>query len=76
MPDVGQATGCVAAPVPDGGHGNGTADEQVAGMKLFTLETMKMETTIYAERAGKAAEVLVTAGTQVEGGDLLMRFEP
>ena len=51
--------------------------EQVAaGAKLFTLEAMKMETTIYAERAGKAAEVLVTAGTQVEGGDLLLRFEP
>jgi len=50
--------------------------EQVtAGAKLFTLEAMKMETTIYAERAGKVAEVLVTAGTQVEGGDLLMRFE-
>ncbi|MBI1918742.1 MAG: pyruvate carboxylase [Planctomycetes bacterium] len=55
---------------------NVAAGEQVAaGAKLCTLEAMKMETTIYAERAGKAAEVLVTAGTQVEGGDLLMRFE-
>jgi pyruvate carboxylase len=56
---------------------NVAAGEQVtAGTKLFTLEAMKMETTIYAERAGKAAEVLITAGTQVEGSDLLLRFEP
>jgi biotin carboxyl carrier protein len=39
------------------------------------LEAMKMETTVYAERAGVVAEVLVEAGTQVEAGDLLLRFE-
>ncbi len=50
-------------------------DEVAAGDKLFILEAMKMETTIYAERAGKVAEVLVEAGTQVEGGDLLLRYE-
>jgi pyruvate carboxylase len=51
--------------------------EQVAvGQKLFTLEAMKMETTGYAERAGRVAEVLVKPGTQVEAGDLLLRFEP
>src|SRR5262249_12073784 len=50
--------------------------EQVAaGQKLFTLEAMKMETTVYAERAGKVAEVLVSPGTQVETGDLLLRLE-
>jgi pyruvate carboxylase len=50
--------------------------EQVAvGQKLLTLEAMKMETTLYAERAGRIAEVLTRAGTQVEGGDLLVRFE-
>ncbi|MFL5339540.1 MAG: pyruvate carboxylase [Gemmataceae bacterium] len=53
-----------------------SADEQVAeGQKLLTMEAMKMETTLYAERAGKVAEVLVRPGTQVEGGDLLIRFE-
>jgi pyruvate carboxylase len=36
---------------------------------------MKMESTIYAERAGTVAEVLTRPGTQVEGGDLLIRFE-
>jgi pyruvate carboxylase len=50
-------------------------DEQVvAGQKLFTLEAMKMETTIYAERAGTVAEILVQPGTQVDAGDLLLRY--
>src|SRR5205823_3729183 len=36
------------------------AGEAVAeGQKLVTMEAMKMETTLYAERAGKIAEVLV-----------------
>jgi pyruvate carboxylase len=46
-----------------------------AGQKLLTLEAMKMETTVYAERAARVAEVLVNAGTQVETGDLLIRLE-
>ena len=50
-------------------------EEVTAGQKLFTLEAMKMETTIYAEHAGKVAEVLVRAGAQIEGGDLLLRYE-
>lgn len=45
------------------------------GQKLLTMEAMKMETTIYAEQSGKIAEVLVRPGTQVEGGDLLIRYE-
>jgi pyruvate carboxylase len=50
-------------------------EEVAGGAKLFTLEAMKMETTIHAEGGGKVAEVLVSAGTQVEAGDLLLRFE-
>ncbi len=51
-------------------------EEQVAaGQKLCTLEAMKMETTIYADQAGRVAEVLVKPGTQVEAGELLMRLE-
>ena len=46
-----------------------------AGQKLATLEAMKMETTVYADRNGKIAEILVKAGTQVEAGDLLLKFE-
>jgi pyruvate carboxylase len=45
------------------------------GQKLFTLEAMKMEMTIYAERSGRVAEVLVQSGTQVAAGDLLLRYE-
>ena len=52
------------------------AGENVAeGQKLITMEAMKMETTLYAERAGKIAEVLIKTGTQVEGGELLLRYE-
>ncbi len=50
-------------------------EEVAAGQKLVTMEAMKMETTIYAERAGKLAEVLVKPGSQVQGGDLLIRYE-
>ncbi|MAT70973.1 MAG: pyruvate carboxylase [Planctomycetaceae bacterium] len=50
-------------------------DQIVAGQKLLTLEAMKMETTILAEKDGKIAEVHVNAGTQVETGDLLITME-
>jgi len=46
-----------------------------AGQKLVTLEAMKMETTVHAEREGKIAEVLVRPQMQIESGDLLIRFE-
>jgi pyruvate carboxylase len=36
---------------------------------------MKMETTLYAEKAGRVAELIVQPGTQVEAGDLLIRLE-
>ncbi|HEV3025914.1 MAG TPA: pyruvate carboxylase, partial [Pirellulales bacterium] len=52
------------------------AGESVAkGQKLLTMEAMKMETTLYAERDGQIAEVLVEAGNQVESGDLVLRWE-
>ncbi len=50
-------------------------DKVDSGAKLMTLEAMKMETTLYAERAGKVVEMLVTPGTQVDTNDLLMRLE-
>jgi pyruvate carboxylase len=53
-----------------------SAGKEVApGEKLFTLEAMKMETTVYAERGGTVAEVTVGPATQVEAGDLLLRYE-
>jgi len=50
-------------------------DKVAAGAKLMTLEAMKMETTLYAEREGKVTELLVTPGTQVDTNDLLLRVE-
>jgi pyruvate carboxylase len=50
-------------------------EDVTAGQKLVTLEAMKMETTVYAEKAGTVAELFVKPGSQVEAGDLLLRFE-
>jgi pyruvate carboxylase len=67
----------VAAPMPGSVVGVAVAvgEEVAAGQKLLTLEAMKMESTLYAEQAGRVAEVLVRPGTQVESGDLVVRFE-
>jgi len=67
----------VAAPMPGAVVAVvvGVGEQVAAGQKLLTLEAMKMETTLHAERAGRVAEVLTRPGTQVEGGDLLIRFE-
>ena len=45
------------------------------GQKLLSLEAMKMETNLTAERDGKIAQILVKRGTQVAAGDLLMTLE-
>ena len=50
-------------------------DKVKKGQKLLTLEAMKMETMINAEQDGEVQEVLVTSGSQVETGDLLMVIE-
>ncbi len=52
----------------------GVGEPVAKGQKLATLEAMKMQTTLYAEADGTVAEVLTRPGTQVEGGDLLVRF--
>ena len=49
-----------------------TGDDVEKGQKLLVLEAMKMETTIYAERAGKVDHVIAKPGHQVETGDLLL----
>jgi pyruvate carboxylase len=54
---------------------NVVAGEEVkAEQKLVTMEAMKMETTVYAQRPGKVAEVLVQPNQQIEAGDLMLRF--
>jgi pyruvate carboxylase len=67
----------VAAPMPGSVVAVlvGVGEEVAAGQKLLTLEAMKMETTLYADRPGRVAEVVVRPHTQVEAGDLLVRFE-
>jgi pyruvate carboxylase len=43
-----------------------------AGDVLLSIEAMKMETALHAERDGKVAEVLVKAGDQIDAKDLLL----
>jgi pyruvate carboxylase len=50
-------------------------DKVTKGQKLFTVEAMKMETTINSDVEGRIAEVFVKAGSRVEAGDLLLRLE-
>jgi pyruvate carboxylase len=45
------------------------------GQKLLSLEAMKMETNLYAERDGRISQVLIRPGMQVSTGDLLVTFE-
>ena len=47
-------------------------DKIAKGQKLFTLEAMKMETTISSDVAGVVENVLVKPGSRVEAGDLLL----
>lgn len=49
-------------------------DSVKKGQKLLTVEAMKMETTVAAERDGKIADILVKPGSQVSTGDLLLKF--
>lgn len=46
-----------------------------AGDLLVTLEAMKMETAIHADRAGLIGEILVKVGDQIEAKDLLLVFD-
>jgi pyruvate carboxylase len=41
---------------------------------LLTLEAMKMETALHAERDGVIERVVAPAGTQVDAKDLLVVF--
>jgi len=46
-----------------------------AGDLLLTIEAMKMETGIHAERAGVIKALLVHTGSQIDAKDLLVEFE-
>ncbi|MCF6101243.1 pyruvate carboxylase [Mesorhizobium muleiense] len=45
-----------------------------AGDVLLSIEAMKMETALHAERDGVVAEVLVKTGDQIDAKDLLIAF--
>ena len=68
--------GQIAAPLP--GLVVGVAvvagDPVRKGQKLLSIEAMKMETTLYAERPGRVAEVLTAVGRQVKTGELLIKI--
>ncbi len=52
------------------------AGQKIArGDALLSLEAMKMETAVRAERDGTIAEILVNAGTQVDAHDLLLTLQ-
>jgi len=56
---------------------NVAAGQQVArGDVLVTIEAMKMETSVRAERDATIAEVVTRPGQQVDAKDLLVVFEP
>ena len=48
--------------------------EVKAGDVLVSIEAMKMETALHAERDGKITEVLVKTGDQIDAKDLLVVF--
>lgn len=50
-------------------------DRVAKGQKLLTLEAMKMQTNINAERAGKVDRVIVKPGDQVDTGDLMLTLD-
>jgi pyruvate carboxylase len=66
----------VAAPMPGVISTLAVAAGQTikAGDMLLSIEAMKMETALHAERDGTVAEVLVHSGSQIDAKDLLVVF--
>ncbi|WP_417692010.1 pyruvate carboxylase [Roseibium sp.] len=46
-----------------------------AGDMLLSIEAMKMETALHAERDGEISEILVTHGSQIDAKDLLIVYK-
>ena len=67
----------IGAPMPGSIASVGvTVGQKVnAGDLMLTIEAMKMETGIHADRAGTIKALYVHAGSQIEAKDLLIEFE-
>ncbi|MEM9009893.1 MAG: pyruvate carboxylase [Pseudomonadota bacterium] len=68
----------IAAPMPGiiAAVGVSVGQKVAAGDTLFTIEAMKMESAIRAERAGTVAAIHADKGAQVDAKDLLLEFSP
>jgi pyruvate carboxylase len=66
----------VAAPMPGVISGISVQAGQavLAGDVLLSIEAMKMETALHAERSGTITEILVKPGDQIDAKDLLVRY--
>ncbi|HEY1720564.1 MAG TPA: pyruvate carboxylase [Magnetospirillaceae bacterium] len=53
-----------------------TGQKVEKGDALLSLEAMKMETTVFAERTALVAKVVATPGMQVDTKDLLVELQP
>ncbi len=74
--DVGNAAH-VGAPMPGviSTVAVSAGQEVKTGDVLVSIEAMKMETALHADRDGKITEVLVNAGDQIDAKDLLVVYE-
>jgi biotin carboxyl carrier protein len=45
------------------------------GDHILTIEAMKMNTSVFASKSGRVAEILTTVGAAVEEGQVLARIE-
>ena len=52
-----------------------TGQKVNAGDLIVTIEAMKMETGLHADRAATVKKIHVTAGTQIDAKDLLVELE-
>ena len=66
----------VGAPMPGSVASVAVTEGQMVhtGEVLLTLEAMKMETAIHAERDGEIARIVAPAGAQVDAKDLLIVY--
>jgi pyruvate carboxylase len=66
----------VGAPMPGvvSTVGVATGQKVTSGDVLVSIEAMKMETAIHADRSGTVSEVLVKAGDQIDAKDLLIVY--